>query len=233
LIVRGYAAAGVKVYITAREGETAEPLATELQRGGVEVHVLVANVSTEAGCRQLALDFADRESRLDILVNNAGTTWGAPLEEFDEVAWERVLSVNVKAPFHLTKFLLPQLTAASEMSPPARVINIGSIAAFIVSNFENYSYTASKAALHQLTRHLAKRLAPSITVNTIDPGSFMSKMTRSTIEEYGDAIIANIPMKRLGGYDDIAGTAIYLASSAASYVTGASILVDGGVVNLS
>ena len=115
---------------------------------------------------------AEREAELHILVNNAGNTWGAPFEEFDDAAWDRVLSLNVKGVFHTTKFLTPLLRAASSADDPARVINIGSIDGILVSVLETYSYSASKAAVHQLTRHLAKRLAPAITVNAIAPGPF-------------------------------------------------------------
>ena len=133
---------------------------------------------------------ASREDSLDILVNNAGATWGAPLEDFDEAAFERVLALNVKGVFHLTKFLVPLLQAAGTVDEPARVINIGSIDGIQVPALETYSYSASKAAVHQLTRHLAKRLAPLVTVNAIAPGPFESKMMAATLEAFGEQIAA-------------------------------------------
>ena len=135
-------------------------MAAELSQKGTCIGI-PADLSTEAECRRLADEMAAREDSLDILVNNAGATWGAPLADFDEAAFERVLALNVKGVFHLTKFLVPLLQAAGTVEEPARVINIGSIDGIGVPALETYSYSASKAAVHQLTRHLAKRLAPT------------------------------------------------------------------------
>jgi NAD(P)-dependent dehydrogenase (short-subunit alcohol dehydrogenase family) len=135
----------------------------------------------------------------------------------------------VKGVFHLTRFLRPQLEAASTDDDPARVINIGSIDGIQVPMLETYAYSSAKAAVHQLTRHLAKRLAPKVTVNAIAPGPFQSKMMRATLESFGEQIAASAPMKRIGKPSDMAGIAIYLASPAATFVTGAIIPVDGGL----
>ena len=172
------------------------------------------------------------EPELHILVNNAGNTWGAPFEEFDDAAWERVLSLNVKGVFHTTKFLTPLLGAAATDEDPARVVNIGSIDGIHVPTLETYSYSASKAAVHQLTRTLARRLAPRITVNAIAPGPFESKMMAATLETFGDSIAASAPLKRIGRPDDMAGAAIFLASRAGAYLTGAVIPVDGGMATV-
>jgi NAD(P)-dependent dehydrogenase (short-subunit alcohol dehydrogenase family) len=172
---------------------------------------------------------ASRVDKLDILVNNAGATWGAPLADYDEAAFERVLGLNVKGVFHTTKFLLPLLEKAGTQEEPARVINIGSIDGIQVPVMETYAYSASKAAVHQLTRHLAKRLAPAITVNAIAPGPFESKMMAATLEAFGEQIASSAPLRRIGRPDDMAGAAIYLASRAGAYLTGAIIPVDGGI----
>ncbi len=206
-------------------------MAAELSQRG-ECISIPADLSTEAECLRLASAVAEREDRLDILVNNAGATWGAPLDTFDDAAWDRVLAINVKGVFHLTKFLLPQLRAAGTTEEPARVINIGSIDGIHVPIMETYSYSASKAAVHQLTRHLAKRLAPEITVNAIAPGPFESKMMAATLEAFGDQIAASSPLKRIGRPDDMAGAAIFLSSRAGAYLTGAIIPVDGGMASL-
>lgn len=231
MIASGFVDAGVKVYISARKVEQVEQTAAELSERG-ECIAVPADLSGEDGCRALADAIAEREERLDILVNNAGANWGTPLEQFDEAAWERVLSVNVKGVFHLTKFLLPLLRAAGTPEAPARVINIGSIDGIQVPALETYSYSASKAAVHQLTRHLAKRLAPAITVNAIAPGPFESKMMQATLDAFGDQIAAGAPLKRIGRPDDMAGTAIFLASRAGAYLTGAVIPVDGGIATV-
>jgi NAD(P)-dependent dehydrogenase (short-subunit alcohol dehydrogenase family) len=228
MIARGFVEAGAKVYISSRKVEDLEATAAELSKVG-ECVALPANLSTEDECRRLAGEIAGREDRLDILVNNAGATWGAPIEEFDEAAWERVLSLNVKGVFHLTKFLLPLLDAVGTAEEPARVINIGSIDGLHVPAMETWSYSASKAAVHHMTRHLARRLAPRVTVNAIAPGPFESKMMAATLAEFGEEIAASSPLGRIGRPDDMAGVAIFLSSRAGAYVTGAIIPVDGGI----
>ena len=232
MIARGFVEAGAKVYVSSRKADVCEQVAAELSTVG-ECAALPADLSTEAECRRLADAVAEREERLDILVNNAGATWGAPLDQFDEAAWERVLSLNVKGVFHLTKFLVPLLEKAGSADEPARVINIGSIDGIHVPALETYSYSASKAAVHQLTRHLARRLAPAVTVNAIAPGPFESKMMAATLDAFGDQIAASAPLKRIGRPDDMAGTAIFLASRAGAYLTGAVIPVDGGIATVA
>jgi NAD(P)-dependent dehydrogenase (short-subunit alcohol dehydrogenase family) len=231
MIARGFVEAGAKVYVSSRKADVCEQVAAELSEVG-ECVALPADLSTEAECRRLADAVAEREDRLDVLVNNAGATWGAPLEQFDEAAWERVLALNVKGVFHLTKFLTPLLEKAGSADEPARVINIGSIDGIHVPALETYSYSASKAAVHQLTRHLARRLAPAVTVNAIAPGPFESKMMAATLDAFGDQIAASAPLKRIGRPDDMAGAAIFLASRAGAYLTGAVIPVDGGIATV-
>jgi NAD(P)-dependent dehydrogenase (short-subunit alcohol dehydrogenase family) len=232
MIARGFVDAGAAVYISSRKADACNALAEELSHDGVCV-ALPADLSHEEECRRLAGEITRREDRLDVLVNNAGATWGAPMDEYDEKAFERVLALNVKAVFHLTKFLRPMLEAAGTPDNPARVINIGSIDGLRPPTMETYAYSASKAAVHQLTRHLARFLAPRVTVNAIAPGPFESKMMHATLEAFGDAIAQSAPMKRIGRPSDMAGAAIFLASPAASYITGAVLPVDGGLATLS
>ncbi|HLN42871.1 MAG TPA: SDR family oxidoreductase [Acidimicrobiales bacterium] len=231
MVTTGFVEAGAKVYVSSRNAQACEELAAELSTRGACV-ALPADLSSEEGCRALAAALAEAEPQLHILVNNAGNTWGAPFDDFDDAAWDRVLSLNVKGVFHTTKFLTPLLRASSSPEDPARVVNIGSIDAIHVPMLETYSYSASKAAVHQLTRHLAKRLAPSITVNAIAPGPFESKMMAATLEAFGEQIAASAPLKRIGRPDDMAGTAIFLASRAGAYLTGAVIPVDGGIATV-
>jgi NAD(P)-dependent dehydrogenase (short-subunit alcohol dehydrogenase family) len=228
MIAEGFVEAGAKVYIASRKAEVCAEVAEELSAKGTCIGI-AADLSTEAECRRLADEIASREDRLDILVNNAGATWGTPLADFDEAAFEKVLALNVKGVFHLTRFLVPLLEAAGTQEEPARIINIGSIDGIGVPLMETYSYSASKAAVHQLTRHLAKRLAPRITVNAIAPGPFESKMMAATLDAFGAQIVASAPLKRIGRPDDMSGTAIFLSSRAGSYLTGTIIPVDGGI----
>jgi NAD(P)-dependent dehydrogenase (short-subunit alcohol dehydrogenase family) len=228
MIAEGFVEAGAKVYIASRKAEVVAEVAEELSLKGTCIGI-AADLSTEAECRRLADEIASREDHLDILVNNAGATWGTPLADFDEAAFEKVLALNVKGVFHLTRFLVPLLEAAGTQEEPARVINIGSIDGIGVPLMETYSYSASKAAVHQLTRHLAKRLAPRITVNAIAPGPFESKMMAATLDAFGEQIKASAPLKRIGRPDDMAGTAIFLSSRAGAYLTGTIIPVDGGI----
>ena len=232
MIARGFVDAGAKVYISSRKAEVGEALAKELSKIG-SCTSLPADLSSEAECRRLAGEIAARESHLDVLVNNAGATWGAPMDQYDEAAFERVLALNVKGVFHLTKFLRTLLEADATSDSPSRVINIGSIDGLHVPTLETYAYSASKAAVHQLTRHLAKALAPKVTVNAIAPGPFESKMMRATLEAFGDSIAQAAPLKRIGRPSDMAGAAIFLASPAASYITGVVLPVDGGIATLA
>ena len=228
MIAEGFVRAGVTTYIASRKTDVNEQTAAELSAHGKCIP-LTADLSTTPGCEALVADLVEREPNLDILVNNSGATWGAPFEEFPDSAWDRVLDLNVRAPFTLIQLLLPALRARATADDPARVINIGSIMGERVGGLQNYSYTASKAAIHHLTAHLARELGGRhLTVNAIAPGSFRSRMMQETIERTGDAIVANTPLGRLGEPDDVAGAAIYLASRAGRWVTGAVLTVDGG-----
>ena len=231
MVARGLLQAGAaRVYVSSRKAQACDEAAAELSAYG-DCVPLPADLSTEQECQRLAQEVADREGALHVLVNNAGATWGAPLEEFPASAWDKVLDLNLKSPFFLTRALLPQLEAAGTADDPARVINIGSVDGLHVSGTPTYSYSASKAALHQLTRVLARELGPRhVTVNAVAPGPFESKMMAATLAAVGDQIAAAAPLGRIGRPDDMAGVAVFLASRAGAYVPGAVIPVDGGLV---
>lgn len=227
MIAEGLVVAGADVLVTSRKADAVESTVAALSELG-SCAGTTSNLSTEEGCRALADWVAERYDHVDVLVNNAGATWGAPLEEHDEGSWDRVLDLNVQGVFHTTKYLLPLLRASGSPEEPARVINIGSINGIEPPALETYSYSASKAAVHQLTRHLAGQLAPEITVNAVAPGAFPSKMMAATLDAFGDEIAASTPLRRVGRPDDVAGVVLFLASRAGSHLTGAVIPVDGG-----
>ena len=229
MIARGFVENGAKVYVASRKAEECDKVAGELSAYG-ECHGIAADLGTQAGAQALAAAIGKRESALHVLVNNAGANWGAPLAEYPDSAWDKVLALNVKGVFHLTRFLVPLLEKAVRPGDPARVINIGSIDGIQVPMLETFAYSASKAAVHHMTRVLAMQLAGKrITVNAVAPGPFESKMMAATLDRFKDAIVASCPLGRIGEPEDMAGIAIYLASRAGAYVTGTVIPVDGGI----
>jgi len=229
MIARGYVENGATVYISSRKREVCDAVAGELSKVGI-CHSLPADLGSEAECNRLAAELAKREPKLHILVNNAGANWGAPLAEYPDDAWNKVLALNLKSIFQLTRACLPQLEAAATPEDPARVINIGSIDGLRVPMLHTYAYSSSKAAVHHLTRVLAVELAAKhITVNAVAPGPFESKMMAETLRTFGDAIRASVPLGRIGAPEDMAGIAIFLASQAGAYLTGTVIPVDGGI----
>jgi NAD(P)-dependent dehydrogenase (short-subunit alcohol dehydrogenase family) len=224
MIAEAFVMAGAaRVYIASRAPEAA-----------VEIGCLPlpADLESERGCRALAEDFAARETRLDILVNNSGASWLAPLETYPEEQWDRLFQLNLKAPFFLTRALLPMLEAAGNAEWPARVINMGSIAGEIAESQSCYAYGLSKGALHQLTAMFAKELAPRhVAVNAIAPGRFATRMTRGITDDPARHAreAAAVPLGRWGHADDAAGLALLRASRAGAHLTGAIIPLDGGL----
>jgi NAD(P)-dependent dehydrogenase (short-subunit alcohol dehydrogenase family) len=232
MIARGFVENGVKTYITARNEEELKATAEELSAFG-ECIAIASNLSTVEGLTAFADEVKKRESKLDILINNAGASWGAPIDEFPELGWDKVMDLNVKSIFFLTQQFLPQLRAAGTSEDPARVVNIGSINGLTHPHMQTYSYSASKAAVHHLTRHLGGDLASDhINVNAIAPGFFPSKMTASLLE-HEEEMLKDIPLNRLGNPEDAAGTAIYLCSRASAWVTGHVLALDGGYVAIT
>ncbi|HYI45545.1 MAG TPA: SDR family oxidoreductase [Actinomycetota bacterium] len=232
MIARGFVEAGAKVYISSRKKEQCDATAAELSKTGECISV-PADLSGLEGIGHLVDAVQQKESELHILVNNAGAAWGEPIETYPESGWDKTMDTNVKAIFFLTREMLPLLRKGAAEEDPARVINISSIEAFKVPAWENYAYSASKAAVIQLTRHMARRLADDrITVNAIAPGLFPSRMTKFVFDNEGtvEAFKNTVPMGREGRADDIAGPAIFLASKAANYMTGSFVTVDGGAL---
>jgi NAD(P)-dependent dehydrogenase (short-subunit alcohol dehydrogenase family) len=234
MIAAGFLEYGAKVYISSRKADACDAAASELSaaHGGTCLS-LPHDISSVAGCRALADAIREREGRLDILVNNAGAAWGAEFDEFPEHGWDKVMNLNVKSPFFLTQALHAQLKAAASPERPAKVINIASIDVIRLNPLETYSYHASKAALIYLTRRMAAKLVTDrIVVSAIAPGPFASEMNRAA-RDHADAVAARTPLRRVGRDEDMAGTAIFLASRAGDYVVGDTIAVDGGIAYAS
>jgi NAD(P)-dependent dehydrogenase (short-subunit alcohol dehydrogenase family) len=233
MIAEGLLRAGATVAITSRKADICEAAADEMAALGTCI-ALPADLSTPEAAVDLAKRFRQAVGgTLHILVNNAGKTWGGTVDTFPDKAWPGVMMVNVQTPFTLVRELLPELTAAGTADDPARVINIGSIAGATTARLNAYSYAASKAAVHMLSRDLAGDLANrNINVNAVLPGFFPTSMTAHMRDDEAvdTGVLAKIPMGRMGRAEEIAGTIVFLSSRAGAYITGAEIPVDGGVV---
>ncbi|UTW56774.1 SDR family oxidoreductase [Kordiimonas sp. SCSIO 12610] len=224
--------AGAKVYIASRKLSNCEAVADELNAiGPGQVIPMAADLSTSEGTEALVQALSDAESKVDILVNNSGTTWGAPFEEFPRDKWDQVLALNVTAVADLTRLMLPLLKNAASSDDPARIVNIGSIVGTRPIANMAYSYGASKAAVHHITKMFSNELAgDNITVNAIAPGPFPSRMMAFVTEneKMRKAAEENVPLGRLGRPEDVAGVLLMLTSKAGSYITGGIIPLDGG-----
>lgn len=233
MMARGLLENGAKVYITARKAERLAAKAEELSQFG-ECRAIAGDMSTVAGIEAFVAELSQHESRIDILINNAGANWAAPIEDFPEKGWDKVMDINIKSIFFATQKFLPLLKAAGRSEDPARVINIASINGIRNSGMPTYAYSASKSGVIHLTEHMATDLASSsINVNAIAPGLFPSDMTKQIVEDDGMTKLAlsQIPRGRMGKPEDIAGAAIFLCSEASSWMTGQTIVLDGGMIS--
>jgi NAD(P)-dependent dehydrogenase (short-subunit alcohol dehydrogenase family) len=233
MIASGFLGAGAKVYITSRKADACRATAAELSAQGASCIALPQDLSTVEGCKALTQEYSSLEGRLDILVNNAGAAWGADFDAFPEHGWDKVMNLNLKSPFFLTQCLHAALAKAASVARPAKVINIASIDGIHLNPMETYSYHASKAGLIFLTRRMAARLVRDhIVVTAIAPGPFASEMNRAA-RDNAEMVASRTPLRRIGSDEDMAGTAIFLASRAGDYVVGDTIAVDGGIAYAS
>lgn len=232
MIARGLVARGVKTYVSGRDADRTAQIARDIgaSAGGTCIG-LAADLADPAGPQALAEALAAKENRLDLLVNNAGANAAGSLAAMTVDDWDLVLDVNLRAAFFLTKALLPLLKAGASAADPGRIVNIGSIGGLHVPNWEAHAYGASKAALHHLTRSLAKALGPErITANAIAPGPFPSRLTDTDSEAVKKSVATYIPLGRPGEADDVVGAVTFLASRAGAYVNGMTIPLDGGYI---
>ena len=231
MIAEGLVARGVRTYITGRELARTQAVADEIAAGQGSCIALAADLSEPEAPQALAAELAKREQQLDLLVNNAGANATGSLAEMTQADWDLVLNVNLRAAYFVTQGLLPLLRSSASESDPARVINLGSIGGLHVPNWEAHAYGASKAAVHHLTRSLAKALGPDrITVNAIAPGPFPSRLTDTDSDAVKKSVATYIPLGRPGEAEDVVGAAVFLASRAGAYVNGTTIPLDGGYI---
>ena len=220
--------AGARIMLSSRKADELEKAVADLEAAGIDARWTAADCAVEADIHRLADETLERMGDIDILVNNAGAAWGAPYEDFPESGWDKVVDLNLKAPFFLTQALTPLLKRAAT-DHLAKVIHIASIDGVSVNPQETYSYAASKGGLIHLTKRMALHLAPQrIVVSAIAPGAFASDMNKDA-RDHGDEVKERIPSGRIGTPEDMAGAAIYLASRAGDYVVGSTLIVDGGV----
>ena len=219
-IAEGFAAAGARVYVHGRSQADGELVAEAI--GGVALH---ADLEQPDAVERLAQEMALREERVDVLVNNAGIEIGSVVEDLSLEVLERVLRVNFLAPVQLTRLLLPLLRRA----PDSSVINVSSIHDRIPYP-GNSAYCAAKAALDIFSRTLAIELGPQrVRVNTLSPGAVETDINRAVLDGIGrDNFAEWIPLGRVADVTELIGPAVFLASAASSYVTGARLVVDGG-----
>ena len=228
MIAEGFVKNGAKTFITSRKADQCDETAKRLSKFG-ECISIPADLTDSNEIKKVKSKVESETNTLNILVNNAGAVWAADFDNFPENGWDKVMDTNVKAMFFLTQQFIKLLEENGTNEDPSRIINIGSIDGLGIPRAETYSYPASKAAVHHLTKVMANRLAErNINVNAIAPGPFESQMMKSTLKSFSEEIINSVPRKRIGKPEDMAGASIFLSSKASAYITGIVMTVDGG-----
>ncbi len=222
--------AGAKIVLSSRKAGDLEEAAAELQAAGIDARWIAADCANEADIQRLVDETLQRVGDVDILVNNAGASWGAPAEDHPTAAWDKVMNLNVRGYFLLSREIAKRSMIARRSG---RIINIASIAGLggNPQEMKTIAYNTSKGAVINFTRALAAEWGVhGINVNAICPGFFKTKMASVLIETIGEEkMAAHAPLRRLGDDEDLKGITLLYASDAGKHITGQWLAVDGGV----
>jgi gluconate 5-dehydrogenase len=231
-IAQSLGEAHARVIITARRTSWLDEAEADLRRRGIECRAMVCDVTKPDAVNSTIAAAIGQFGRLDILVNNAGSAWGAPAETMPLEKWQEVLTTNATGCFLMSQAAGREMIRAGA----GNIINMASVVGLIGTEpelLDAVAYSASKGAIMALTRDLAVKWAPhGIRVNAIAPGFFQTRMTAGVIERAGEAISRRTPLGRIGRPGEIGGVVIFLASAAAKYLTGQTLVVDGGLTVL-
>ena len=224
-IAEGYALAGARVVIASRKAEACDETVRAIRAAGGEALAVPTHLGELAQLKALADRTLDHYGAIDVLVNNAANALAQPFRQMTPDAWEKSLGVNLRGPTFLTQYCLPGL----DRSPHASVINVSSAGAYLFSAY-THMYAAAKAGMLAYVRSLAAELAPKIRINGIAPGTIDTDMVRNNTPETQQRMAEAALLRRAAHPDEVVGLALYLASDASSFVTGATFNIDGGLV---
>ena len=224
-IAKSFAKEGATAIIMGRNQELADQIRDEIIKDGFKAESFVCDVTNAENVQEIVNKILDKQKSIDILVNNAGMTKDNLLLRMSESDWDQVINVNLKGVFNCTKVVSKVMLKARS----GRIINIASIIG-ILGNAGQANYAASKAGIIGFTKSIAREFASrNITANAVAPGYIETDMTSELSEKNKEAILKNIPLGKLGKVDDVAGLCLFLASDEASYITGQTLVVDGGL----
>lgn len=224
-IAQAFGGAGATVVITARREQWLNEAEQLLKGQGVTVHSMICDVADHASVEQAVQRTIDACGKINVLVNNAGLTWGAPAESMPLDRWHQVMEANVSGTFLMSQAVGRHMLEAGK----GAIVNIASIAGLSGGQLNTVGYNTSKAAVINMTRALAVEWSQrGVRVNAIAPGMFRTRMTEAILQRAEPVVAQNTPMKRIGQLGELGPAVLFLASDAASYITGQVLAVDGG-----